>query len=135
MDAKEFTELFLRFEYENQMFKSRISNIHIWHYIRNNIYYTLLRMLDMSDALTNASRKNSKSRMTFQKAIRQFILCNQFLDTLSFHMKESIRMGINITSAFLRIYWIRIWLILTIFWTRKVWRMIMRFKKAIILYI
>ena len=74
-------EKFLKFEFQNNMFKVKINGVHIWHYIRYTIYYELLGkyICNKEYILTNPLRKKSLPQMTVDKFLRENIKCNQFM--------------------------------------------------------
>lgn len=77
MSPKEFADFFLEFERRNKMFSVKINNVHIWHYIRFEIYFNLLRKLGMADVMLSVSR-NEQTQTTWRDIFREKIMCNQF---------------------------------------------------------
>lgn len=79
MEPKEFLESFLEFENENEMFTIRLNNVYIWHYIRRNIYFELIKILGISNERMEMSKKNSHAKFIWRDVLRNLIICNQFL--------------------------------------------------------
>ena len=80
MNPNEFADLFLEFEHRNRMFSIKVNNVHIWHFIRFDIYFDLLRKLGMADALLSVSQ-NMNSKATWKDVVIEKTICNQFFAT------------------------------------------------------
>lgn len=81
MNLDEFMNRFLGFEEEYEMFKVKINNIHIWHYLRFHVYNDLLENEGhVSFTQRNVvNKRNVKSENKLEYIRRKYTLCNQFL--------------------------------------------------------
>lgn len=79
MSPKTLIDLFIEFEYVNKMFELKMDNTYIWHYIRFDVYYELLKIYGISDELLNTSKKNAFNGIRWKELIRKYTICCQFL--------------------------------------------------------
>ena len=71
----EFIDSFLTFENTYKMFAKKVN---IWHYIRFNIYYSLLSQLGIYNVLLNSNVVISNKKKNFSDLIKERTIGNQF---------------------------------------------------------
>ena len=76
-DSREFIDIFLDFENEYSMFEKKINSIKVWHYIRFNIYYSLLSFLNISKVAMSTSILYGDYEKGIREYIKENIFCNQ----------------------------------------------------------
>jgi CDP-glycerol glycerophosphotransferase (TagB/SpsB family) len=74
----ELVEMFLEFENKYEMFNIKINGVHIWHYIRFDIYNDILHELSGVEVLLSSTSPINKADVSYEYFIRKNILCNQF---------------------------------------------------------
>lgn len=81
MNFDGFMNKFLAFEEKYEMFKVKINNIYIWHYLRFHVYNDLLENEGyVSFTQKNViNKRNVKSENKLEYIGRKYTLCNQFL--------------------------------------------------------
>jgi hypothetical protein len=79
MDVEQIIDSFLQFEYEYKMFSIEIAGIRIWHFIRFQIFYDLVKMFEIDTPFEPKGVKRNKFKRTFRDFFREKIVFNQFL--------------------------------------------------------
>lgn len=74
----EFIDSFLTFENTYKMFAKKVNGVNIWHYIRFNIYYSLLSQLGIYNVLLNSNVVVSNKKKNFSDLIKERTIGNQF---------------------------------------------------------
>ena len=74
----EFIDSFLTFENTYKMFAKKVNGVNIWHYIRFNIYYSLLSQLGIYNVLLNSNVVISNKKKNFSDLIKERTIGNQF---------------------------------------------------------
>ena len=81
VQPNEFMDSFLEFERQFEMFKVRINNIRVWHYIRFSVYDSLIEKKGNIAWGKRLNQKNVSSKK-FEELVhymfKRYISCNQF---------------------------------------------------------
>ncbi len=79
MKPEELIELFLKFENDHKMFKLKMKNVYIWHYIRFNVFYEISNIYGTAKALTEITIKKRAGNLKWENFLKKVFSCNQFL--------------------------------------------------------
>ena len=81
VQPNEFMDSFLEFERQFEMFKVRINNIRVWHYLRFSVYDSLIEKKGNIAWGKRLNQKNVSSKK-FEELVhymfKRYISCNQF---------------------------------------------------------
>lgn len=77
MRPEDFMESFLQFEHKYKMFKKKVKGVYIWHYIRFNMFYEILKVYGVDGVLVNHS-PIKYSEFKKNKLWEKMITYNQF---------------------------------------------------------